>query len=101
MNDGSPQTKWSDIRRRHPDKFILLGDIVEEKISETKSKILAGKVLKTSNDPKEIRRVYQECRKKGMNVLYSLPSTSDNFIVEDILSRRTHHAQTTHRQARP
>jgi len=101
MSTESSQIKWSEIKRRFPDKFILLGDIVEEKVSETKSKILAGKVLKTSDDPKEIRRTYQEYRQKGMNVLYSLPSTSDNFIVEDILSRRTRHAQITDRQARP
>jgi hypothetical protein len=28
--------KWSEIRTQYPDKFILLGDISEEKISETK-----------------------------------------------------------------
>jgi len=79
--------KWTEIRNQHPDQFILLGDIVEEKISDTKSKILAGKVLKASDDPKEIRRIYQECKRKGMNVLYSLPSTPDEFIVEDVPSK--------------
>jgi hypothetical protein len=79
--------RWADIRNRYPDQFILLGDIVEEKISDTKSKILAGKVLKASDDPREIRRMYQEYRRKGMNVLYSLPSTPEEFIVEDVPSK--------------
>ena len=42
--------KWSEIRRQYPDKFILLGDLVEEKISKTKVKVVEGKVLKVSDD---------------------------------------------------
>ena len=76
--------KWSEIKKRHPDKFVLIGDIVEEKITDTKSKIIEGTVLETSDDGKEIRRFYQEYKQKGLDVLYSLPSTSEEFIVEDI-----------------
>ncbi|MEE4356628.1 MAG: hypothetical protein V2I97_09165, partial [Desulfococcaceae bacterium] len=31
-----------------PDKFVLIGDIVEEKISETRSKVIEGTVLEVS-----------------------------------------------------
>lgn len=76
--------KWSEIRQKFPNKFILVGDIVEEKISKTKSKILEGNVLKVSEDGREIRKVYQQYKKKGINVLYSLPTTPEEFIIEDV-----------------
>lgn len=75
--------KWSDIRKKYPGKFILIGDIVEEKISDSRYRILEGNVLKVSDDIKEIRYAYQELKERGENVLYSLPST-DDFIVENI-----------------
>lgn len=76
--------KWSEIRRQYPNKFVLLGDIVEEKISDTQYKIVEGTILKVSNDATEIREAYQDCQKKGMHVIYSLPSTPQDFIVEDV-----------------
>ena len=76
--------KWSEMRKKYPDKFILIGDLVEEKISETQSKIIEGKILKVSDDGKEIREAYQEYKQKGIEVLYSLPTTSEEFIVENV-----------------
>ncbi len=76
--------KWSEIRKQYPDKFILIGDLVEEKISETQSKIIEGNILKISDDGKEIRQAYQQYKQKGMNVLYSLPTTPEEFIVENV-----------------
>jgi len=52
--------QWSEIRKQYSGKFVLLGEIVEEKMSETQSKILEGTVLKISDNGKEIRQVYQE-----------------------------------------
>lgn len=77
--------KWLEIRKQYPDKFILLADIVEEKITDTKFRILEGRIIKVSDDPKEIRKAYQDYRKKGVNVIYSLPGTPRDFIVEDVL----------------
>jgi len=77
--------KWSEIQKQYPDKFILLGDISEEKISETKSRVIEGKILKITDNAKEIRGDYQDCRKKGMNVVYSIPGTSDDFIIENVV----------------
>ncbi len=51
--------KWQEIHRLHPNKFILIGDIVEENISETQSKILEGTILKISDDGRGIRKAYQ------------------------------------------
>jgi len=76
--------KWSEIRREYPGKFILLGDISEEKISDTTCRILEGKILKISDDAKEIRDAYRDYKKKGMNVIYSLPNTSEDFIIENV-----------------
>ena len=76
--------KWSKIRQLYPDKFILLGDLVEERISETKYQIISGSILKVSDDNKEIRKAYKEYKRKGTNVLYSLPSTPKEFIVENV-----------------
>ncbi len=76
--------KWSEIRSKYPGKFVLLGNIAEEKISETEYRITGGKVLKVSDDAKEIRKAYQNSRKKDMNVIYSLPTTSHDFIVENV-----------------
>ncbi len=76
--------KWSEMRKKYPDKFILIGDLVEEKISETQSKIIEGEILKVSDDGKEIREAYQQYKQKGIEVLYSLPTTSEEFIVENV-----------------
>lgn len=76
--------KWSEMRKKYPDKFILIGDLVEEKISETQSKIIEGKILKVSDDGKEIREAYQQYKQKGIEVLYSLPTTSEEFRVENV-----------------
>jgi polysaccharide deacetylase 2 family uncharacterized protein YibQ len=76
--------KWTEIRQKHPKKFILIGDVVEEKISETKYRILEGNILTVSEDGKEIRKAYQQNKKKGLNVLFSLPTTPMDFIIEDV-----------------
>lgn len=75
--------KWLEIRKRYPDKFILIGDIVEEKISETQSKILEGRILRVSDNGKEIREAYQQYKNKGKEVLFSLPTTPEEFIIEN------------------
>ncbi len=32
--------KWADIKKRYPNKFLLIGDIVEERISEDESQVI-------------------------------------------------------------
>ena len=76
--------KWQEIRQKHPNKFILLGDVVEEKLYENKYRILEGKILEVSDDGKEIIKLYREYKKQDSNVLFSLPSTPLDFIIEDI-----------------
>ncbi len=78
---------WKEIREKHPNQFILLGDLDEEEIATNKFRIRGGAVLKVSDDPIEIRKAYREFRLKGKNVLYSVPGTPDEFIVEDIPSK--------------
>lgn len=80
--------KWSAIKRQYPDKFILIGDIIEEQISENKSKILEGKVLEISDNGKDIMKAYQNYKKKGYEVLYSLPSTQEEFIIRNVPTKR-------------
>ena len=76
--------KWKDIHKRYPNRFILLGNIVEEKISEFKSKVIEGTVIGVFDDGKDIRKAYREHKKLGEDVLYSLPSTTEEFTVENI-----------------
>jgi hypothetical protein len=76
--------KWQEIKQQHPDKFILLGDVIEEKIQENKYRILEGRILKVSDDGKEIIKLYRKYKKQDSNVLFSLPSTPLDFIIEDI-----------------
>jgi hypothetical protein len=76
--------EWSKIKKLYQGKFILLGNPVEKNISKNKFKILGGDILMVSEDAKEIRKAYQEYNQKGKEVLYSLPSTPEEFIVEDI-----------------
>ncbi len=73
--------EWKDIKRKYPDQFILIGNVVEKKIDRNKVKILSGNVLKTSFDGKEIRSAYREYREKGIEVLYSIPSTPEEFVM--------------------
>ena len=76
--------QWAEIRRQYPNTFILLGDLVEEKMSETTCRIVSGVVLKVSDNAKEIREAYQRYTQEGMSVIYALPSTPEDFIVEDV-----------------
>jgi hypothetical protein len=76
--------KWNKIKQLHPDKFILIRIEKEEKISENEFRIISGDVIETSTDLKQIMKSYQEEKEKGKNVLYSLPSTPDDFIVENV-----------------
>ena len=76
--------KWADIKKQYPNKFILIGDIVEEKISNNQSKIIDAKVLETRDTGKEIIQVYRQYKQKGMEVLYSLPTTPEEFIVRNV-----------------
>lgn len=77
--------KWIEIKNKYPNKFILLGDIIEEKISERKYRIIEGKVLKVSDNAKEIMEDYKYFKEKGLNVLYSLPNTPQDYIVENVI----------------
>ncbi len=76
--------QWSEIRQQYPDAFILLSDMVEERISATRSRIIAGTVVQVSHDAKAIRAAYQQCQRLGQQVIYALPTTPAEFIVEDV-----------------
>ncbi|OQY28997.1 MAG: hypothetical protein B6244_05510 [Candidatus Cloacimonetes bacterium 4572_55] len=76
--------KWSDIRKKYPGKFILIGDFTEEIVSENQSKITEGRVIKVSTSGKEIMQAYRFCKQKGQNVLYSLPTTPEEFVVKNV-----------------
>lgn len=76
--------QWQEMREQYPNKFILIGNVLEEKISETTYKILGGELIDVSDDAKTIQRLYQEYKSKGKNVLYAIPSTPNKFIVENI-----------------
>jgi hypothetical protein len=76
--------KWAEIKMQYPNKFILIGDIIEDMISITQSKILGGTVLKVSDNAKEIREAYLQEKKQGKEVLYSIPSTPEEFFVENL-----------------
>jgi hypothetical protein len=76
--------EWAKIKALYPDKFILLGNLIEEPISANKFKILGGDILMISSDAKEIRKAYQAYNRQGKDVLYSIPSTPEEFIVENV-----------------
>ncbi|MCP4687799.1 MAG: hypothetical protein GY859_07095 [Desulfobacterales bacterium] len=76
--------KWSEIRKLHPDKFILIGDIIEEKISNARSQILEASILEISDSGAEIMRAYKEYKRKGFEVLFTLPTTPEEFIVKNV-----------------
>lgn len=76
--------QWSEIRKQYPDVFILLSDLVEEKISATCARIVAGTVVQVSQDAKAIRAAYQDYQRRGQRVIYALPTTPEEFIVEDV-----------------
>lgn len=76
--------KWSEIKKKHPNSFILLGNIIEERVSDNKSRLIEGAIIKTSDDPKVIRLLYQKYKSRGMDVLYTLPSTPEDLIIEDV-----------------
>lgn len=76
--------KWADIKKQYPNKFILIGDIVEERISENQSKVIDATVLETRDSGPEIMQAYRLYTQQGMDVLYSLPTTPEEFIVRNV-----------------
>jgi hypothetical protein len=74
--------KWKDIHKQYPDQFVLLGNIVEEKLSGLKSRIIEGSVFEVFDNGHDVRKAYREYKKKGERVVYSLPTTSGDFIIE-------------------
>jgi hypothetical protein len=42
-----------------------------------------GRILRVSDNGKEIREAYQQYKDKGKEVLFSLPTTPEEFIVEN------------------
>jgi len=76
--------RWIDIRKQFPNRFVLLENVIEEKLSEKESRIISGDVLETSDDVKAIMKAYREQSAMGKKVIYSLPNTPDDFIVEDV-----------------
>jgi hypothetical protein len=76
--------KWKEIKENHPNQFILLDDVKEEHVSEGHYRILGGTIVKTGNDLIEIMKLYQELKKSGKNVIYALPSTPEDFLIEDV-----------------
>ena len=76
--------KWSEIKKQYPNKFLLIGDIVEERISDTQSKILEAKVLEIRDTGKDILQAYRQYKQQGIEVLYALPTTPEEFIVRNV-----------------
>lgn len=76
--------QWSAIRHQYPNQFILIGNVVEQQLNDNKCRIIAGDLIDVSDDAKTIQNLYQQHKRQGDNVLYALPTTTDEFIVEDI-----------------
>jgi len=75
---------WQDIKTQYPNQFILLGNLVEKRLSESKTQILAGEILLVSDDAKAIREAYRKFKLAGQDVLFTLPSTPTELVVENI-----------------
>ena len=75
---------WQKMREQYPDQFILIGNAIEEQVSETTFKIIGGELIEVSKDPKKILGMYQEYKRKGKNVLYALPTTPNEFLIENV-----------------
>lgn len=76
--------KWADIKKQYPNQFILIGDIIEEHISASQSKIIEANVLEIRDNGKDIMQAYRDYKQKGFEVLYALPTTPEEFIVKDV-----------------
>ena len=76
--------KWTDIKKQYPDKFILLGDIVEKRITGNQSKILEASILEIRDTGNDIMQAYRRYKEQGKDVLYSLPTTPKEFIVRNV-----------------
>ncbi|MGZ8248549.1 MAG: hypothetical protein ACXWUF_10985 [Methylomagnum sp.] len=76
--------QWQDIKTKYPTQFILLGNLIEKRLSESKSQIIAGDILQVSDDPRVIREAYRLRKSAGQNVLFTIPSTPAELIVENI-----------------
>ena len=76
--------KWIEIRHQYPNKFILIGDVEEERITDDSFRVIGGNVLMATDEPRQLFNAYKEHKKRGENVIYCLPVTPDEFIVEEM-----------------
>jgi len=76
--------KWADIKKQYPDKFLLIGDIVEKRLSERESQVLEVNVLEIRETGQDIMQAYRRYKQEGKEVLYALPSTPEEFIIRDV-----------------
>lgn len=76
--------QWTEIKRKYPEKFILIDDIVEEDINGSSSRVISGTVIASTDNLKEIMRLYAHSKNMGKNVLYALPDTPDDFVIENV-----------------
>ena len=76
--------KWKDIHRQYPNRFVLLGNLVEEKISDFEIRIVEGTIIDVFDNGPDVQKAYIAHKQKGEDVLFSLPTTPEDFIIENV-----------------
>ncbi|HEX2957211.1 MAG TPA: hypothetical protein VHO70_10275 [Chitinispirillaceae bacterium] len=65
--------QWTEIKRKYPEKFILIDDIVEEDINGSSSRVISGTVIASTDNLKEIMRLYAHSKNMGKKCALCAP----------------------------
>jgi hypothetical protein len=70
---------WFTSEKRRAEEACLINNSSLAPFSLLLHFLLEGNILEMSDDGKEIFNAYRRYKKKGMNVLFSLPKTDSEF----------------------
>ena len=81
---------FQEIRKEHPDQFLVLVDPEEKQVAPNFVEVTGAKYVHAYDDGTEMMEAYRDLRKKGLNVTFCTPNYRESFIIEQIPSLRVH-----------
>jgi hypothetical protein len=81
---------FKEIRSQYPadDDFLVLVDCETRNLPSGELEVLGAKHIEPFKDFKEMYNAYRDHRKKGLDVLFVIPSYKDSFIMKQQISVR-------------
>lgn len=77
---------FKEIRKRHPDKFLVLLNCVEERVSSNSIRIVDAEEARAFETFQDMYRAYKVLRKENRATRFCTPAYIDELVLEQIPS---------------